>query len=170
MTAPRLPCVCGCPQGRHLMGRRDCRSCQTCSEYEPDAQAEASPEPSESVVLDVGALLGEVQDDVSREDELAARLAEVKAELARVQGELAKRPSEADWTAFKSERARLRKAVAMPGPALASSLGVLLFAYDAWQCLGGSVNCSRRYFADDPDHGCGPLTPVTVTVSRRTPP
>jgi len=46
----------------------------------------------------------------------------------------------------------------------------LIFIYEAWQCLDGSVNCSRRYFADDPDHMCGPLTPVTVTVSRRPAP
>jgi hypothetical protein len=119
------------------------------------------------VALDVGALLGEVQGDVSRETELAARLADVERQLAEARRELAKRPSEADWLAVKSDRARLRKAVAMPGPAVANAMGVLLFAYDAWQCLDGSVNCSRRYYADDPDHGCGPLTPVTVTVSRR---
>jgi hypothetical protein len=175
-----LPCVCGCPPGRHLMSKRDCRSCQTCSEYEP----------AEPVVLDVSALLGEVQDDVSRETELAARLADVERKLAN-------RPSESDWVALRSERARLLQAVTnveaerdrlraeveslrvqleqaeqyardlQDEGVVPDGTVVVLFAYDAWQCVGGSVNCSKRYFADDPDHGCGPLTPVTVTVSRR---
>ncbi len=77
MTAPKLPCVCGCPPGRHLMGKRDCRSCQTCSEYEPAEPVTAGPE---RVALDVTALLGEVQADADREAELASRLAEVEQE------------------------------------------------------------------------------------------
>jgi uncharacterized coiled-coil protein SlyX len=156
------------------MSKRDCRSCQTCSEYEP---ADVQPE---AVVLDLTALLGEVQDDVSREAELEARLADAERRAAA-------RPSEVDVMALKSEVARLRQTVAkrdrelneaaarlehyardLQNEGVAPEGAVLvLFAYDAWQCLDGSVNCSRRYYADDPEHGCGPLTPVTVTVARR---
>ncbi|GIE35930.1 hypothetical protein Ait01nite_089750 [Actinoplanes italicus] len=68
MTA--LDCVCGHPQGRHLLALRDCKSCPGCTKFELAA----------SVALDVTALLGEVQDDVSREAELAARLAELEQE------------------------------------------------------------------------------------------
>jgi hypothetical protein len=242
MTAPRLPCVCGCPQGRHLMGRRDCRSCQTCSEYEPaDVQPEASPEP---VVLDVTALLGEVQADADREAELTVEVERLRREIRDLSEHIpcgwcdglgvapgerfgrdadgapnvdedrpcpegckvpawlqAERNDAADnereladakrqiSDLYKNEeiRARLLRERSAEIKSLRVQLEhaeqyardlqddgvvpagtvVVLFAYDAWQCLGGSVNCSRRYFADDPDHGCGPLTPVTVTVSRR---
>jgi len=175
MTAARLPCVCGCPQGRHLMGKRDCRSCQTCAEYEPVA---AGPEP---VVLDVTALLGEVQDDADREAELAGQLAVTQSEIESWRGHSATQQTEIErlgsllrerQTETETLRVLLTQAEqyardlqdegVVPDGAV-----VVLFAYEAWQCLDGSVNCSRRYFADDPDHGCGPLTPVTVTVSRR---
>jgi septal ring factor EnvC (AmiA/AmiB activator) len=63
-------CVCGHPQGRHLLAQRDCKSCPECTQFEA----------AESVALDVGALLGEVQADADREAELAARLADVERE------------------------------------------------------------------------------------------
>jgi hypothetical protein len=47
-------------------------------------------------------------------------------------------------------------------------LGDVLGAYDAWQCVGGPPHCGRRFYVDDPSCGHGPLTPVTVTISRRS--
>lgn len=167
MTAPQLPCVCGCPQGRHLMGRRDCRSCQTCSEYEPATEAEV-------VAFDVAALLGEVQADVTREAALererdewrerAGRLETLAVDRLAATVKAQRRVAELETLLEHAEQ--YARDLQDEGVVPAGTV-VVLFAYDAWQCLGGSVNCSRRYFADDPDHGCGPLTPVTVTVSRR---
>lgn len=79
------------------------------------------------------ALLAEVEGDVSHEADLAARLADVERQLSEAleaegrckqawhnaarerdaaRAELAKRPSEADWTALKSERIRLAEQLA----------------------------------------------------------
>jgi hypothetical protein len=49
------------------------------------------------------------------------------------------------------------------GPAGAVPAGPVLTAYDAWACEG----CGSRYWIAYTDHPCGPLTPVTVTISRR---
>jgi len=43
----------------------------------------------------------------------------------------------------------------------------VLGAYDAWQCVGSGPHCGRRFYSDDAQCGHGPLTPVTVTISRR---
>ena len=44
-------------------------------------------------------------------------------------------------------------------------LGDVLSSYDAWLC----ATCGRRYTRETAavDHACGPMQPVTVTVSRR---
>ena len=43
--------------------------------------------------------------------------------------------------------------------------GRVLRAYAAWSCLTDN-GCGARYTVAYPDHGCGPLTPVTVTITR----
>jgi len=40
----------------------------------------------------------------------------------------------------------------------------LIDAYDAWMC----ERCSSRYGQPYPDHACGELTEVTVTITRKT--
>ncbi|GIE75767.1 hypothetical protein Aph02nite_17170 [Actinoplanes philippinensis] len=77
-------CVCGHPQGRHLLARRDCKSCRDCTAFEAAAV----------VALDVTALLAEVEGDASREADLAARLADVERQLAE-----ARRQRDANMTA-----------------------------------------------------------------------
>jgi 1,6-anhydro-N-acetylmuramate kinase len=41
-----------------------------------------------------------------------------------------------------------------------------LYAYDAWSCLTES-GCGSRYTVPDPDHRCGPLTAVRVSITHR---
>jgi hypothetical protein len=41
--------------------------------------------------------------------------------------------------------------------------GVVLGSYDAWVC----ESCGSRYGHHHTDHPCGPLTAVTVTITRR---
>lgn len=108
-------CVCGHPQGRHLLARRDCKSCPGCTQFEP----------AESVALDVTALLAEVQDDADREAELVAELADAKRQIsdlykneairARV---LRERKEEVDGL-----RVELAEAVRKGGTAVADSIG-----------------------------------------------
>jgi hypothetical protein len=52
--------------------------------------------------------------------------------------------------------------VVMPAGAVIPA-GPVLAAYDAWACEG----CGSRYWIAYTDHPCGPLTPVTVTITRR---
>ena len=42
----------------------------------------------------------------------------------------------------------------------------LVGAYGAWSCLTAN-GCGARYTVAYPEHGCGALTPVTVTITRR---
>jgi hypothetical protein len=110
MTA--LVCVCGCPQGRHLLDRRDCRSCRDCTAFEVDNFAvapvvepkrrAAKPATVAAGPVDVAALLGEVQGDVSRERELVDRLAEAERDRDRLDRALRNVAEERD--ALRGER------------------------------------------------------------------
>lgn len=51
----------------------------------------------------------------------------------------------------------------LPAEPGAPHAGDVLLAYDAYACL----DCGSRYSQRYNDHGCGPLVPVTVTVTRR---
>jgi hypothetical protein len=48
-------------------------------------------------------------------------------------------------------------------PVVVVPAGVVLGSYDAWAC----ESCGSRYWHRYTDHPCGPLTPVTVTITRR---
>lgn len=39
---------------------------------------------------------------------------------------------------------------------------------DAWMCVRTVGGCARRYREDDPQHYCGRLTPVRITITHRT--
>ncbi|OJF14474.1 hypothetical protein BG844_09545 [Couchioplanes caeruleus subsp. caeruleus] len=56
-----------------------------------------------------------------------------------------------------------RRRSARPAPAQPAAR--VLGSYGAYACEA----CGSRYGQDDPEHGCGPLTPVTVTITVRNP-
>lgn len=43
--------------------------------------------------------------------------------------------------------------------------GRVIESHERWMC----ETCGTRYGVDYPDHTCGRLTPVTITISRRSP-
>jgi hypothetical protein len=67
----------------------------------------------------------------------------------------------ADVRAAASEK--VRAVLAAAGDAAADEI----YGYDAWSCMtdGG---CGSRYTVPDPEHRCGRLTPVRVTITHRT--
>ena len=50
-----------------------------------------------------------------------------------------------------------------PEPGTAGPQPRVLGSYDAYACQ----SCGSRYGYDVPDHGCGALIPVTVTITTR---
>jgi hypothetical protein len=174
-------CVCGHPQGRHLLARRDCKSCPECTRFEP----------AELAGLDVTALLGEVQADADREAELAARLADVERERdeARRDATSARRrvneSTEAEALALEqaARSRRERDEAVAERRAEAERLGALLeqaehYARDL-QERGIEPASERLYdthvrylctvcggrYREHHNHPCGRLVPVRVSIT-----
>lgn len=181
-------CRCGDEQEQHRRGTGGCREPECgCGRFEEDDGF--APERVGLSELNVAELFAEAKADHDREVELAARLAEaergaaeVAMELAAVQLRHAREIREA--TQEREEACTLLLAAQRELVPTVDALeqareeieqlraelerqADVLGAYDAWQCVGGLPHCGRRFYSDDAQCGHGPLTPVTVTISRR---
>lgn len=100
----------------------------------------------------------ETSDDREEQKRVLTVVAEVctdqadkaRAELAGLTGEPAEQPAPCPFCR------RWRELTGVPEP-------VVLGSYDAWLCQ----SCGARYGQRYTDHPCGPLVPVTVTITRR---
>jgi len=116
--------------------------------------------------------------DVSRErDDARGELATLRNNILAVRAEMDERHQERDaarWALKKvgeqrdelaAKVAELNQALANTAQAYIATTSNVLHSYDAWLC----ATCGRRYTRDTAavDHACGPMQPVTVTVSRR---
>lgn len=186
---------CGHPQGVHRRGLGGCAAldCGACNRYTPPTARPAPPAPAPAGVAryrtkagHVSALrwtgdnTSEVIDWILATGDLCARWHE-ETDLDTAALERCPRREHialdrehgtayvlrGDWVVLEGREhsavvASMFDRTYEPAAEPAAPARVL-GGYDAFACTG----CGARYHADDPDHPCGPLLPVTVTISAR---
>lgn len=154
-----LLCLCGCPKAEHLMGKKRCGHCGACSFFDWDGKVSMSLWPERQPAM---------TEDEADEPELVPHSTEsTSAALRRVEQERDERAAHADDLAttlamrdaeLVSARTELEKLRKQQGRA-----SEVLDCRERWIC----TTCGSRYSSKSyQDHPCGPLEPVTITITR----